>query len=69
MIYQAKSRIKITILFFLIAFIIAGFGIYYYIFRHKEPTHGVFVHNNNNEMKEEFVCGYLYKPSKKDNHY
>lgn len=53
-----KSRIKITILFFVMAFLIAGFGVYFYISRHKEPTHGVFVYNNDNDMKGE--CGWTF---------
>ena len=69
MIYQVKSRLKVAILFFIVAFLIAGVGVYVYIFKHKEPTHGVFVYNNDKEIKEALVCGHLYKPSKEDNHY
>ena len=69
MIYQVKSRVKIAVFLFFIAFVLAGFGVWFYIFRCKEPTHGVFVYNNDHVIREELVCGYLYKPSKKDNRY
>lgn len=69
MIYQVKSRVKIAILIFFIALILAGVGVYFYIFKYKEPTNGVFVDNNVHETREELACGYLCKPSKEDNSY
>jgi len=69
MIYQVKSRIKVAIVLFFILLMFVGFGVWFHTFRSKEPTHGVFVYNHDDGVREEQVCGYLYKPSKKDNHY
>lgn len=67
MIYQVRSRLKITILLFITVIMIGGAGTYFYLHRHKEPTHGEFVYNTEWEVREDIVCGYLRKPAQKDN--
>lgn len=59
--YQTKSRVKIIVLFFVVTLLIASIGIYFYFFRYKEPTHGIFVDNYNYLTREVASYGYLYK--------
>ncbi|HHX59831.1 MAG TPA: hypothetical protein GX707_03690 [Epulopiscium sp.] len=57
-----RIRGRIIILFFIMLVIITGWGGCFYYMKHKQPTQGIFVYDQ--EMKrEECVSGYLYQSS------
>lgn len=55
-------RTRVLIAFFITGLIAVGSGgYYYYNYRYKEPTQGIFVFDP--EMRKEFACGHLYQSS------
>lgn len=54
---------------FITVMMIGGVGTYFYLHRHKEPTHGEFVYDTGWEIREDIACGYLRKSAQEDNGY
>ena len=58
----ARIRGRVVVLFLVTVIIMTGLGSYVYYIRHKEPTQGIFVYDQ--EMRrEEIVSGHLYQSS------
>lgn len=57
-----RTRGRVMVLLFITLLIVAGSGGYFYYIKHKEPTQGIFVYNQE-IRREEIISGYLYQPS------
>lgn len=49
---------RTIVVLFLILFVVIGIWVYLYYSKHKEPTQGILVYQQ--EIRKELVSGYLY---------